>query len=172
LSILGNLTALGVLASVAGGAWVGLSQSAAPDPVEVQSEETAEPADIYLELDLVAVPLIIENRIDGYLLSRFLVQVDEDEAKRFDLNLETYLRDAVYRQLIATTASLNTQNTYKIFDATANQIMEKINTELGVQMVDSITIAQLDVLQNDAVLIDDTVGASNATGESGATSVQ
>lgn len=172
MSILGNLTALGVLASVAGGAWAGLSQSAAPDPVEVQSEETAEPADIYLELDLIAVPLIIDDRIDGYLLSRFLVQVDEEEAKRFDLNLDTYLRDAVYRQLIATTASLDTQNTYEIFGATATKILEKINTELGVEMVDSITIAQLDVLQNDAVLIDDTVGASNTASESEAASVQ
>ncbi|WP_026480795.1 hypothetical protein [Ahrensia sp. 13_GOM-1096m] len=168
MSLLGNITALGVLASVAGGAWAGLlPDNAAHDPASIHADGSEDKQERYLELELIAVPLIVDNQVDGYLLSRFLVQINEEEAKRFDLNLETYLTDAIYRHLIATAASLNTNNTYRIFGETEDGLLNKINTELGVQMVDSVTISQLDILQNDALLIDDSVSgnAANDTNE-------
>lgn len=172
MSLIGNITALGVLASVAGGAWAGLLPDAVHEPEVVQTDEVQTIAEAYLELDLIAVPLIVAGQVDSYLLSRFLVQINEEEAARFDLNLETYLRDAIYRHLISTAASLNTENTYSIFGETEAGLLAMINAEMGVQMVDSVTISQFDILQNDAVLIDESAGESDAEAESENASVQ
>lgn len=157
MALLGNLTALGVLASVAGGAFAGIMPATESSPVETAADSAGETPEIYLELELIAVPMIIDKRIEGYLLSRYLVRANEEAAARFGENLQGYLGDIIYRHLMTNAALLDTQNTYKIFGSTEDGLKQKINSELGVNLVESITTAQFDIMENDAVLIDTSI---------------
>lgn len=151
MSLIGNLTAIGVLASVFGGAWYGVQPSPKVEVSEAQSGEEAPPSEIYLQIDFIAIPLIRYGQIDGYLMARFYAQTNQNAVSRYGDALPHYLEHAINKGLFAEAGNFEGNNSYKVFDRISEALVESVNEEFGDGTVAHIYASQLDIFAKNAV---------------------
>lgn len=149
MGLMSSLTSLAAIASVAGGMWFGLQL---PEPAEGASAgDPAKVAGVYLELDLIAVSLIQDDQVRGYLLGRFYIQTNEHSIARFGDKFDVYLADAINTALITDTRLVERENSYDIYKDVIGDLVVSVNKKLGGNVVENIFASQLDVLDKNAV---------------------
>ena len=133
----------GSLGGLYGGVAMGVGGG---DPV-IDPEETSHDHSI----DLIATPLIIGDRIQGYVIGRYVIEIDLSQAEALGTPIaETVahgINDFFYR---------NARNTYWVGgELTVPEIVEgvrgSINKQAGYDLASMIAVRQLDFLQSPEV---------------------
>jgi hypothetical protein len=69
----------------------------APDPSDPHSAESAALPVEQVETELTGVPMLVEGRVQGYLLMKLKVSLDRNKMQHSELDVKPYLSDAAFR---------------------------------------------------------------------------
>lgn len=142
-------TSLLVTAAVAGGTVGGLYK---PAMVEMPEEvETAVPGGSYVELEMVAVPFVADNKVQGYLVSRLTLNLSPDAFDRYGNEFIPRIHDVVNRELFVKLAALRKTKPYEVHEVVAASLAEEINADFGAEIVHGVFVNQLEYLDKSSV---------------------
>ncbi|MEM8542152.1 MAG: hypothetical protein AAGF25_14450 [Pseudomonadota bacterium] len=142
-------TSLLVTMAVAGGTVLGLYEPAMEEVVE--EGETAPMGGSYIELDMIAVPYVADNIVQGYLVSRLTLNLSPDASQIYGNEFIPRIQDIVNRQLFMKLGALRKTKPYEIHEVVAASLAEEINVDFGSMIVHGVFVNQLEYLDKASV---------------------
>ena len=142
-------TSLLVTIAVAGGTGIGLYQ---PEAVEMAEDaETIVQGGSYVELDMVAVPFVADDKVQGYLVASLTLNLSPDASDRYGNEFIPRIRDVVNRELFVKLAALRRTKPYEVHEVVAASLAEEINMDFGGKIVHGVFVNQLEYLDKNSV---------------------
>lgn len=138
-----------VTIAIAGGTAFGLYQ---PETVEiVEDVEAVATGGSYIELEMIAVPYVADNMVQGYLVSRLILNLSPDAFEIYGNEFLPRIRDVVNRELFMKLAALRKTKPYEIHEAVAASLVDEINADFGAETVHGVFVNQLEYLDKASV---------------------
>ncbi len=142
-------TSMLVTIAVAGGTVGGLYK---PANVEMTDEaETVAMGGSYVELEMIAVPFVSDNKVQGYLVSRLTLNLSPDGFDIYGNEFIPRIHDVVNRELFEKLAALRKTKPYEVHEVVAASLAEKINADFGAKIVHGVFVNQLEYLDKSSV---------------------
>ena len=118
---------------------------------EDKAAEPAEPAAFfggldYVKTDVLSIPVIRGNAVQGYFLSRLVYTVDPKRAAAMSVPLDALLIDEVYTYLFSNPLIDFTQTDKLDIAAFKTGLKESINKRVGEELVHEVLLEQVDYL--------------------------
>ncbi|RUM97521.1 hypothetical protein EET67_12780 [Pseudaminobacter arsenicus] len=123
--------------------------------------ETAEAAGAlggldYVKTDVISVPVLSKDAVDGYFLARLVYTVESERMKTLSIPAESLIADQVYTYLYANKQIDFAERQNFDLDAFRNGIRDSVNKRVGEDLIREVIVEQIDFLSK-AELRDDTV---------------
>ncbi|MBL8583846.1 MAG: hypothetical protein JNL61_16675 [Rhizobiaceae bacterium] len=105
----------------------------------------------YVKTEVISVPVLSDNYVKGYFLTRLVYTVEPEKMKKLTIPLESLLTDEVYSYLYG-----NPQIDFSAvksvdLDAFRNGLKDKINARISADLVHDVIIEQIDYLSKDDI---------------------
>jgi len=105
----------------------------------------------YVKTDVISVPLLKGERVEGYFLTRLVYTVEPKQVAKMSIPVASLLTDQVYSYLYGNPQIDFTQYDKIDLDAFRNGIRDSINQRIGDKMVQEVLVEQIDFLTPDDV---------------------
>ena len=142
-------TSLLVTLAVAGGTTFGLFKPATEKTIE--EDVTAPMGGSYIELEMIAVPYVADNQVQGYLVSRLTLNLSPDAFDKYGNEFIPRIHDVVNTELFVKLAALRKTNPYEVHEVVAASLAEEINADFGATIVHGVFVNQLEYLDKASV---------------------
>lgn len=100
----------------------------------------------YVKTEVISVPVLKKDGIEGYFLGRFVYTVEPEKVKKLVVPAEAIIVDEVYSYLYANPLADFTRVDTLDLDAFRNGIRDSINKRVGEKLVHEVMIEQIDFL--------------------------
>ena len=138
-----------VTIAVAGGIVFGLHK---PAKMEMAEEvETVALGGSYVELEMIAVPYVADDKVQGYLVSRLILNLSPDAFDKYGNEFIPRIHDVVNRELFVKLAALRKTKPYEVHEVVAASLAEEINADFGATIVHGVFVNQLEYLDKNSV---------------------
>lgn len=144
------IASLFVIASLVGGTITGLTEINSKDKEPIDGDETTSSSGI-ISTDVMAIPVIKAGEIDSYLIGRFSVKTNTENAEPFAQLLKPLLDDIIMRALTQRSIDLETFNSYSAQNELSEFLLNEINARLGGGVIEEVFVTQLDMLPEENV---------------------
>ena len=142
-------TSMLVTIALAGGTVFGLHKPAKVEMVE--EAETAAKGGSYVELEMIAVPFVADDKVQGYLVSRLTLNLSPDASDKYGNEFIPRIHDVVNRELFVKLAALRKTKPYEVHEVVAASLAEEINADFGAAIVHGVFVNQLEYLDKSSV---------------------
>lgn len=105
----------------------------------------------YVKTEMISVPVMKNQAIDGYFLARLVYTVEPEKAKKLSLPAEALLTDLVYTYLYANPQIDFVTRGNLDLDAMRNGIRDSVNAHVGDKLVHEVLIEQIDYLSKEEI---------------------
>lgn len=138
-----------VTLAIAGGTAFGLYQ---PEKVEIVEDiETVSAGGSYVELEMIAVPFVADEMVQGYLVSRLTLNLSPEAFGLYGNEFLPRIRDVINRELFVKLAALRKTKPYEVHEVVAASLVEEINADFGAEIVHGVFVNQLEYLDKGSV---------------------
>ncbi|QPC85415.1 hypothetical protein GA830_00630 [Mesorhizobium sp. NBSH29] len=131
------------------GAMVYSFQSSAARP-EAGAEAGVEPAYFggldYVKTDVISVPVVKDNAINGYFIARLVYTVDPEKMKKLSIPAQSLIVDEVYTYLFSHPGIDFSAADMLDMDVFKTGIKDSLNKRVGDTLVHEVIVEQLDYL--------------------------
>jgi hypothetical protein len=131
-----------------------------------KTDKTPQPAFFggldYVKTDIISVPLMKDNEVYGYFLTRLVYTVEPAVMKTLSLPAEALLVDQVYTYLYANPQIDFADYARLDLDKLRNGIRESVNKRVGKELIHDVLIEQIDFLTK-AEIRDNTIRRRTGT---------
>lgn len=100
----------------------------------------------YVKTDVISVPFVKSERIQGYFLTRLVYTVEPKQVAKMSVPLDALLVDQVYTYLYGNPLIDFAQHDGLDLDAFRNGIRDSINARVGEKLVHEVLVEQIDFL--------------------------
>lgn len=100
----------------------------------------------YVRTDVISVPFIKSERIQGYFLTRLVYTVDPKQVAKMTVPIEVLLTDQVYTYLYGNPQIDFSEHDRLDIDAFRNGIRDSVNARMGDKLVHEVMVEQIDFL--------------------------
>lgn len=123
-----------------------------PEQVEMAKEgEAPVLGGSYIELDMIAVPFVADNMVQGYLVSRLTLNLSPDASDTYGNEFLPRIHDVVNRELFVKLAALRKTKPYEVHEVVAASLASEINADFGATIVHGVFVNQLEYLDKASV---------------------
>lgn len=105
----------------------------------------------YVKTDVISVPLLKDQRVQGYFLTRLVYTVEPKEAAKMSVPAAALISDQVYSYLYGNPQIDFTQYDKLDLDAFRNGIRDSINARIGEKLVQEVLVEQVEFLTPDDI---------------------
>lgn len=116
----------------------------------------------YIKADIISVPLLTRDGVDGYFLARLVYTVEAERAKTLSIPAESLIADEVYTFLYANKQIDFAERANFDLDAFRGGIRDSVNRRVGEELVREVIVEQIDFLSK-AEIRDDAVRQRDPT---------
>lgn len=117
----------------------------------IEEGEAAPVGGNYVELDMIAVPYVADNMVQGYLVSRLTLNLSPDASLIYGNEFIPRIQDIVNRELFMKLGALRKTKPYEIHEVVAASLAEEINVDFGAMIVHGVFVNQLEYLDKGSV---------------------
>ena len=100
----------------------------------------------YVKTDVISVPFIKGERLQGYFLARLVYTVEPKQVAKMAVPLDALLVDQVYTYLYGNPQIDFSEHDNLDLDAFRNGIRDSVNTRVGDKLVHDVLVEQIDFL--------------------------
>lgn len=124
----------------------------------------------YIKADVISVPMLTREGVDGYFLARLVYTVEAERKKALSIPAESLIADQVYTYLYANKQIDFAERPNFDLDAFRNGIRDSVNKRVGEDLIREVIVEQIDFLskaeiRDDAVRRRDTAPAAEETAQ-------
>ena len=105
----------------------------------------------YVKTEMISVPVMKNQAIDGYFLARLVYTIEPEKAKALSLPADALLTDLVYTYLYANPQIDFVTRGNLDLDAMRNGIRDSVNAHVGDKLVHEVLIEQIDYLSKEEI---------------------
>lgn len=105
----------------------------------------------YVKTDVISVPFIKGDRIQGYFLARLVYTVEPKQVAKLSVPLDALLIDQVYTYLYGNPQIDFAKRDTIDIDAFRNGIRDSVNTRIGDKLLHDVLVEQIDFLTPDDI---------------------
>jgi len=105
----------------------------------------------YVKTDVLSVPLIKQNSVQGYFLARFVYTVDPGRMGAMSVPLENILIDQAFSYIYDSPLVDFTRTDRLDLDAFRNELRDSINARVGEKLIHEVLIEQVDYLSKQEI---------------------
>ncbi|GAA4119445.1 hypothetical protein ACFFTN_23985 [Aminobacter aganoensis] len=105
----------------------------------------------YVKTDVISVPLLKGERVEGYFLTRLVYTVEPKQVAKMSVPMDALLVDQVYSYLYGNPQIDFTQYDKLDLDGFRNGLRDSINARIGEKLVHEVMVEQIDFLTPDDV---------------------
>jgi flagellar basal body-associated protein FliL len=158
-----------VIKFIAAAVWICIATLGAVFYAFQTSEAKTEAADAgtslggldYIKADVISVPMLTKDGVDGYFLARLVYTVEAERAKTMSIPAESLIADQVYTYLYANKQIDFSERQNFDLDEFRNGIRDSINKRVDEELIREVIVEQIDFLSK-AEIRDDTVRQRDA----------
>ncbi|MGB3390093.1 MAG: hypothetical protein WBA88_19155 [Pseudaminobacter sp.] len=110
----------------------------------------------YIKTDVISVPVLAGNTVDGYFLARLVYTAKAERVKALSIPAESLIADEVYTYLYANKQIDFAERPNFDIDAFRNGIRDSVNKRVGEDLIREVIVEQIDFLSK-AEIRDDAV---------------
>lgn len=104
----------------------------------------------YVKTDPMNVPVIVDGRVQGYVISQLVYVIDSSVRAKLKVPAEYFINDEIFRLFYG--AYSNTREVEKIkFDSLRKTIIDAVNKRLGEPVIKDLLVSQFSYLTADEV---------------------
>ncbi len=123
-----------------------------PGPEMGKGEGAVEIANnTYVELDMIAVPYVADNKVHGYLISRLTIRLNDNSFEKYGEALIPRINDVVNTELFVRLATLRKTKPYEVEEVVAEALTQAVNREFGATIAYGVFVNQLEYLNKESV---------------------
>ncbi|WP_412057554.1 hypothetical protein [Bartonella sp. DGB2] len=106
----------------------------------------------YTKTNVFSIPIIIQGKVDGYLISQLGYVVDDKRKKSIAVPLDTLINNAVFEIFWGSYSDTSTIERIKFADV-KNEIIKRVNDYVGTPVLQDLLVEQFTYLPSSRVRV-------------------